>query len=142
MSNFRHVLVATDFGESSQRAVELALVIAGRLNARLTIMHACQLLAHMYEGLYPNAQVIEMIADAARKQLAAALAAARQTKSDTRALLRHGPPWQQILSAIDETHADLVVLGTHGRTGVERVLLGSVAERLVRLSPVPTVVVP
>jgi nucleotide-binding universal stress UspA family protein len=141
MSNFRHVLVATDFGDPSQRAIELGL-IAGRVGAKLTIMHSCQLLVHTFEDLYPSAEVIERIAEDARKQLDAVLAAAQQTKPDARALLRHGPPWEQILSAIDETHADLVVLGTHGRTGVARVLLGSVAERVVRLSPVPTVVVP
>jgi nucleotide-binding universal stress UspA family protein len=142
MTQFRQILVATDFGEPSQRAAELGLVIARRFGAGFTLVHTCQLLVHTYEGLYPSADIIDRITDAARQQLNTALAGARQTIPEASALLHFGPAWDRILAAIQETHADLLLLGTHGRTGVARVLLGSVAERVVRLSPVPTIVVP
>ena len=51
--------------------------------------------------------------------------------------ISHGIPYRAILAAIDEADADLVVVGTHGRTGIDRYLLGSVAEKLVRTAPVP-----
>ena len=142
MTQLRHILVATDFGDPSQRAAELGLVIARRFKAAFTLTHACQLSVQTHEGLYPSADIIDRITDAARQQLDAALAGARQAITEASALLRFGPPWEQILAAIKETHADLVLLGTHARTGAARVLLGSDAERVVRLSPVPTIVVP
>ncbi|RLM95499.1 universal stress protein [Haloarcula sp. Atlit-7R] len=55
--------------------------------------------------------------------------------------ITHGVPYRAILDAIEDTDADLVVIGTHGRTGVDRYLLGSVAEKLVRTSPVPVLTV-
>ncbi|WP_146417287.1 universal stress protein [Haloarcula hispanica] len=55
--------------------------------------------------------------------------------------ITHGVPYRAILDAIEETDADLVVIGTHGRTGIDRYLLGSVAEKLVRTSPVPVMTV-
>jgi nucleotide-binding universal stress UspA family protein len=57
------------------------------------------------------------------------------------ALFKRGVAWRQILLAIEETAADLVVMGTHGRQGLSRALIGSIAEKVVRLSPVPVLTV-
>jgi nucleotide-binding universal stress UspA family protein len=142
MSKFQHILVATDFGESSMRAVDFGLMLATQLGARITLVHAYEIPPLAYEAfVYPTADVIDALINAARAQLDKALTAVRRTAPDANAILRQGVPWQQILSAIDEAHADLVVVGTHGRGGLPRFLLGSVAERVVRLSPMPVVVV-
>jgi nucleotide-binding universal stress UspA family protein len=97
---------------------------------------------HSNEGLYPGAHVLERVSQAAREQLDGEVATARKQVPGARGLLRQGSAWQEVLAAIDEARADLVVLGTHGRRGVERFMLGSVAERVVQRSPVPTIVVP
>jgi nucleotide-binding universal stress UspA family protein len=57
-------------------------------------------------------------------------------------VLAHGEPWKQILEIAKERMADIIVMGTHGRRGLSRVFLGSVAEKVVRLSPVPVMTVP
>ena len=142
MNTFRHVLVATDFAESSQRALDFALALANRLRAKLTLVHAAEIPAYAYEAfVYPTAEVVNALNASARRQLNTLLASVQKTLPDADAILRHGAAWQQILSTAEQTRADLIVIGTHGRTGASRALLGSVAERVVRLSPVPVMVV-
>jgi nucleotide-binding universal stress UspA family protein len=65
----------------------------------------------------------------------------QQKLPQAKAILRSGVPWREILSAVEDVAADLVVMGTHGRRGVSHALLGSVAEKIVRLSPVPVLTV-
>lgn len=142
MSKLQQILIATDFGESSMRAVDFGLMLATQLGAKITLVHVYEIPAFAYEAfVYPTADVIDALINAARAQLDKALTAIRQTVPDANAILRQGAPWQQILFAIDEARADLVVVGTHGRGGLPRLLLGSIAERVVRLSPMPVVVV-
>lgn len=140
---FRHILVATDFGECSGRAVDLAVMLATQLKARLTLFHSCEIPTLAYEAfVYPSADVIQGMLDTSRAQLEKALAAVQRTAPAADSILQHGVPWQQILVAAEQAKADLVVVGTHGRAGLSRVLVGSVAERVVRLSPLPVLVVP
>jgi nucleotide-binding universal stress UspA family protein len=73
----------------------------------------------------------------ARRALDEALSALRDRVPRLEGILRMGVPWEEILKAIAETHADLVVMGTHGRRGISHALIGSVAEKVVRASPVP-----
>ena len=142
MADFKHILVAVDFGESSDRAIDLGIELAQKYDAALTLVHAYEIPTYAY----PNASflvvdLVTPIEDAARKQLETTTAAVRARLPRTKAVLRRGPPASEILSAIDELHADLLVTGTHGRRGVSRTLLGSVAEKLVRMSPVPVLTV-
>ena len=88
-----------------------------------------------------NSEVITRVEDAAVNHLEADLKRARQIEPSAQSMLKTGVPWAGIMDAIEETKPDLVVMGTHGRHGVERVMLGSVAEKLVRLSPVPVLTV-
>jgi nucleotide-binding universal stress UspA family protein len=78
----------------------------------------------------------------AEKRLAAALAEVRKAIPEARSVLGFGCPWQAILDVSKEIHVDLVVMGTHGRRGVAHALMGSVAEKTVRLSAVPVLTVP
>ena len=78
---------------------------------------------------------------AARETLKNAVIARKGTKVPIAAALYCGAPWEQVLAAIDQHNIDVVVMGTHGRRGIAHALLGSVAERVVRLSPVPVLTV-
>jgi nucleotide-binding universal stress UspA family protein len=85
--------------------------------------------------------LVTPLADAADEQLAAVLPALRARHPGVEGLVRVGVPWEQILAAAAEVSAELVVVGTHGRRGLAHVVLGSVAERVVQLSPVPVLTV-
>jgi len=137
MAPIRRILVATDF-ESSQPALDRAVDLAEELGAHLTIMHAYELSSY-YDAVaaFSNAETVPQAERVARERLEETMSAIRTTLPQASAVLCRGAPWQQILAAAVETRADLVVVGTHGRRGVSHVLLGSVAEKVIRSSLVP-----
>ncbi len=136
---FRHILVPTDFGDASQRARDIALELARRFDARVTLLHVWMVPSPVYgEGLsWPTAD----LEAASRRALDGELAAAVKVYGPTKAELRVGVAWERILDSVKDLGADLVVMGTHGRRGLSRLVLGSVAEKVVRLSPVPVLTV-
>lgn len=143
MTLFKHVLVPTDFGEPSDRALAFAVTLAAKFESRLTLLHASWLPPSAYaapyaEGLYWPAN--EM-AEGAKKELDAALKKAKVTYPKAEGITVTGEPWQTILEVAKERGADLIVMGTHGRRGFSRLLLGSVAERIVRLAPIPVLTI-
>lgn len=143
MSAFRSLLLPTDFGEPSAHAVELAIELALQSDAKLTLAHFWEVPGYPYLGaIYSSADFVTPIGQAAEAQLAAVLATVQQRVPRATSVCRMGSPWEQILHLVAELNADLVVMGTHGRRGVSHVLLGSVAERVVRHSPVPVLTVP
>jgi nucleotide-binding universal stress UspA family protein len=134
---FNHLLVPVDFGEPSQQALDTAIDLASRFKAGLTLVHVYEIPAYVYGGMtFATADLFGPIEDAAREHLDKTLREAQKRVPGAKAVLRRGPPAPEILAVIDEVRPDLVVMGTHGRKGVSHALLGSVAERIVRLSPV------
>jgi nucleotide-binding universal stress UspA family protein len=132
---FKHILLPTDFSEGAELAMNIAVDLAATSGATITLFHAYSLPVLMYaEGIsFPVGELHAAASDA----LQVALARLRQRWSKSDSLLVCGVPWQQILMAIETSGADMVVMGTHGRRGLPRAILGSVAEKVVRLSPVP-----
>lgn len=132
-----NILVPVDFGEASADALDLAIRMAAKLGAKLTLLHAFYVppMAYSYD---PTAWVTDW-ATASRAQLAALTAATKQRHLDSESLWMEGEPRTCIVDAARDKSADLIVLGTHGRRGVSRLFFGSVAERLVRTSPVPLI---
>jgi nucleotide-binding universal stress UspA family protein len=143
MSSFRHVLGATDFSECSKAALDAAIELAKRYGSALTLVHVFTLPIYPYMDIVPMTIDIETPArEAASEGLHKALAAARTQLPSAEAVLKQaGAVWEQILATAREVGACLIVLGTHGRTGVSHALIGSVAERVVRHSPVPVLTV-
>jgi nucleotide-binding universal stress UspA family protein len=140
MTLFKHVLVPTDFGQAAQAALDLALSVASSSEATLTLFHAYVIPMPLYsEAAWAPAEALER---ESRKALDEALAKTRKRYPRTEAILACGDPAQEIVAAVVKGGADLIVMGTHGRRGLSRVLLGSVAEKVVRLSPVPVLTVP
>lgn len=140
MIALKHILVPTDFGEPADRALDLAITLAAKFDSELTLFHAYMIPTMGYgDGLY---WPIDDLQRAAKDALNAAVAKAKERYPKTKGLLAVGEPWREILEAARQGGVDFIVMGTHGRRGLTRVLLGSVAEKLVRLSPVPVVTVP
>jgi nucleotide-binding universal stress UspA family protein len=133
----KHVLVPTDFGAASAHALELGVQMARTFEAQLTLLHVWELPTYPYMDFMLNSAVIGEIEDAAIKGLARALAELQSSMPTAQSKLKTGLPWQGILAAAEGLGADLIVMGTHGRQGLSRVTLGSVAEKIVRLSMVP-----
>lgn len=133
----KHVLVPTDFAEASASALELGVQLARAFDAKLTLLHVWELPIYPYMDFMLNSTVIAEIEDAATKGLARALEELQKTMPSAQSKLKTGLPWQGILEATGEVGADLIVMGTHGRHGLSRLTLGSVAEKVVRLSKVP-----
>ena len=136
---FRHILVPTDFGDAAERARTVALELARRFDARVTLVHVWTVPSAVYgEGLAWPTDDLEA---AAQRALDAALAASVAVYPATKAVLRVGVPFERILETAKDLGADLLVMGTHGRRGIAHLVLGSVAEKIVRLSPVPVLTV-
>jgi len=139
---FNNIVVATDFSEPSQRALELAVELAQTFKAELTLVHSWEAPSYSYGGgLYLPVDLITPIQQAAVAHLEKALTELKLRAPQAKSMLRTGPAWQEVLDAATELHADLIVLGTHGRRGLNRALLGSVAEKVVRMATVPVLTV-
>ena len=142
MPAFKHILVPTDFHESSERALAVALDLAVQFESEVMLLHAAWLPPYYYaayaEGL---AWPLDELEGQAKTALDAAVTKAKERYPKIVGSLTAGEPWQQILEASKERGADLIVMGTHGRRGVSRIFLGSVAEKVVRLSPIPVLTV-
>jgi nucleotide-binding universal stress UspA family protein len=147
MRVFRRILHATDFSSASRPALARAIALARQNQAPLWVAHSLPPLVAPFGGevAYLPPGTYEAIDRSARehaqKQLETLVERAKQAGVRATALLLDGSPHEQIPRAARRTHADLLVIGTHGRTGLTKVLLGSVAERVVRLAPCPVLTV-
>lgn len=141
MIQFKNILVATDFQPSSSEALRVALELAKTFGAQLTLLHVWELPIYPYMELALNSDMIARIEKSAADRLAAEVERARNTVPETKSALTMAVPWSGIVETINELKPDLVVMGTHGRRGLSHALLGSVAEKVVRLSPAPVLTV-
>jgi nucleotide-binding universal stress UspA family protein len=141
MEAFKHILVPTDFGDASNRAIDLGLSLATKFECRITLLHSYVIPTSSYG--YPDGILwpIDELSKAAKKALDTAVSQAKQRYAKVEGVLVSGDAWQQILETAKTAGVDLIVMGTHGRRGFSRVLLGSVAEKVVRLSPIPVLTV-
>jgi nucleotide-binding universal stress UspA family protein len=144
MPRFRRILHATDFSRASSAALKAAIEMAKTHRGRLTIVHvmAPPALALPGEG-YVSPALYESLETSARgqarKRLDAVVAKARGAGVRATPLLLEGVPHEMIARAARK--ADLLVIGTHGRTGLAKLFLGSVASRLVTMTPCPVLTV-
>ena len=138
----KKILVPTDFSVGAQDAVDYAIEVARRLDAQVTLLHCYQVPVYLLPdgSLIGNPATTSDIIRAATDALAAAKSAlAVRMSVDT--ILTKGPPYAQIVDTARDGNYDLIVMGTHGRTGQRHALLGSVAERVVRLASCPVLTV-
>ncbi len=135
----RNVLVAVDFGSASRRALRVAQALATELGASLTALHAETLEVPPYFTHDQLNEVDRHRAEARREAQRYLERFVREAAPSAAASLVEGPAVEAVLAAA--ARHDLLVLGTHGRRGPSRWWIGSVAERVVRDSPIPALVV-
>lgn len=137
------ILVATDFSVAAEAALDRAIELAAELKAKVYVLHAYQLPVVGYPdgALVASAEITERIVTLAEKELAACVAKRRSSGVELVPILKQADPRAAVLAVAEEVFADLVVMGTHGRHGIARALIGSVAEAVVRTSTVPVLTV-
>jgi universal stress protein A len=132
----KKILVPVDFSACSKKALQYAIPFAKQFDSELVLLHVLQPAAPMLE--MPPVDM-ESVEDATKelKELQGTIHDAVQSST----VLRLGTPHMEIIAAAKELHGDLIILSTHGRSGLERVLLGSTAEKIVRHASCPVLVV-
>jgi len=148
MSAYRKILVAVDGSPASSKGLREAIRLARAERAKLFIMHVVdefQAFAAM-DGLVgaPGADLLSALREGGKRILAKAMGTALKQKIKPKGILREmlsGPAAYPIVREARKLRADLIVLGTHGRRGVRRLVLGSDAEQVVRTASVPVLLV-
>jgi nucleotide-binding universal stress UspA family protein len=136
------VLAPTDLSAGAEGAVRWAAVIANRLGAELVLLHIVDLnISALRAPTSSVVQVYELLRQDAIDTAQKALADLAARFPEARTEIREGSPRFEITEAALSLSADLVVMGTHGRTGLKRLWFGSVAEHVVHRSPVPVMTV-
>lgn len=144
MTSITRILVSTDFSATADTALEYATTLASRLGASIRLLHVFE--DPYVAGFYASELYVPMPADVRerlltdiRRQLAERLPNTAAVTATSE--VSEGVPAEAIVEHARDHGADLIVMGTHGRRGLSHVLLGSVAERVLRTAPCPVLVV-
>ncbi|MGH8056179.1 MAG: universal stress protein [Candidatus Entotheonellia bacterium] len=138
--DIRHILAPTDFSEASKQAIDYAYALAQTFGAKLSLLYVIEVPVYPGEDVVPSrwwGMSLEELERQARTDLASLLPAADTGKVDIVHLVVTGTPYREIVQTAAAENADLIVMATHGRTGLGHLFIGSVAERAVRTAPCP-----
>ena len=145
MSRIRRIVHPTDFSRASTPAFKRAVEMAKTNRAELLVLHVIVPAVTIMGDGYVSPQVYEDLEAAARgaaqKQIRKLVEKAKQAGARVKGLLLDGVAHERIAQAARARKADLVVIGTHGRTGFAKLFLGSVASRVLAVSPCPVLTV-
>ena len=144
MKTIKKILYATDFSDSSVPACEYALTLANLAKAQVHVLHVIGEFADRRKSMIqPEAMALleREVEVQAIKDMEGFCKERFDGEIPFTTEVVMGIPFQEIIKKAGELSADLIVVGTHGRTGLEHVIVGSTAERLVRRSPIPVLTV-
>jgi nucleotide-binding universal stress UspA family protein len=144
MKRFKHILATTDLSSESMSAVQYAAHLAQAQNARLTVLHVAHSLSLAYAEFVPPVSMADIdlaIEKSAREELEKWVRSHLKKVPRVDAVVRRGVTHEVIADVAEEIGASVVVVATHGRKGVGRMVLGSVAEQVIRHAPCPVLVV-
>jgi nucleotide-binding universal stress UspA family protein len=142
--SFQRVLVPLDFSEHARKALRHGRGLARQFGAKLILLHVVEPMVYPSDLGYTPVLSEELTAEVhqeAENRLQAAVRAEQARGIECEGLLRFGRPYLEIAALAEEQAVDLIVLTTHGYTGLKHVVLGSTAERVVRHAPCPVLVV-
>jgi nucleotide-binding universal stress UspA family protein len=138
--SLRNILVPIDFSEASEKALSYAVPLARQFHAKITLLYVCQERFCGTEFAYlpieesaVNWTAIDQLNSLVRGKIAPELVGGT--------VVRHGLAFEQIAQAARDLNSDLIIINTHGYTGLKHVLVGSTAERVIRHAPCPVLVV-
>ncbi len=143
-ADWKTICCPIDFSDASRAAMEVAVDLARRMGARLTLLHAYPVPGYTFPdgSVVASPRMLQELAEQATRHLAEWQRQAQALGAPEVAIhTAVGEPAAEIVAWAKEQKLDLLVLGTHGRTGLEHALMGSVAERVVRRAHVPVLTV-
>ena len=145
MISLKRILAPTDFSDYSKRGTDYACALAEQFGAEVHLMYVLQdMIAMVPEpgmAFPPPGDYMEELKESAEKALEELPGADASADLSVIRTTRHGPPFLEIIRYAKENDIDLIVMGTHGRSGLAHALLGSVAEKVVRKAPCPVLTV-
>lgn len=144
MKQFNTILFASDFSESSEYAFDYAFSLAQKYAAKLVIIHVINEPVDLRGFYVPHISFENLekeIADGAAKMMDSFCTEKLSGNSDYEKFVLTGIPFEEIVKKAGEIDADLIVMGTHGRKGLDHMLFGSTAERVVRVASCPVMTV-
>jgi nucleotide-binding universal stress UspA family protein len=136
----KKILFATDFSEGSRNALPYAVDIAMRHGAKIYAVHVIFDITRSAGWYVPHTSAEEVYVDlekSAQKELEKTFTEDMRKFKDFEYVLLRGTPYEEIIRFAKENKIDVIVLATHGRTGIDRLLFGSTAEQVVRYAPCP-----
>ncbi len=139
---FKKILVATDFSDYAARAIEYAEVLCKQFGSEILLLHVIESFTYSLTDsmtVIGHDQALSATAEALLENLQNRLLA---EGFSVEGVVTHGRAYKEIVEKATEEASDLIVIGSHGRTGMEQLLLGSVAEKVVRLANCPVLTIP
>jgi nucleotide-binding universal stress UspA family protein len=139
----RSILAPVDFGAGSDHSLDVALDLAKLTGASVHVLHVYQIPVYGFpDGAFlAGPEIATRLSEAAQKGLDSVVARVGDRGVKVDGVLRQGNPPDEIVAAAQALACDAIVIGTHGRKGLAHALMGSVAERVVRTSPVPVLTI-
>ena len=144
MKEFKNILFPVDLSESSSKIAPYVQAVAKKFESKIHLLFVARVFDY-FTGIYVPAQSITAmehgIIEGAEKGMEEFIAQYFRGYPDTRTSVVGGDATEKIISYITSNEIDLVIMGTHGRKGLDKIIFGSVAERVVKTAPVPVMVV-
>ena len=142
MNAFQQLLLPTDFSEGSAQAAAYALKIAGPFDMKIHVLHILEpIVIPPYPGEWLPESFLAEREKHAQQEMEEWASVSQLPESKIVSAIQHGNPFMEIMRYAREQQIDLIVMGTHGRTGLPHAIIGSVAERVVRSSHCPVLTV-
>ena len=135
------ILVPIDFSEHSQKALRYALAFAHQFGAEVTLVHIVEQMVYPGDWMYPPLAVTDFATEKREEMISRLQSLDAGSGVKTQHIVRIGRAWQEIIEIAQEMKSDMLILATHGYTGLKHVLLGSVAEKIIRHAPCPVLTV-
>jgi nucleotide-binding universal stress UspA family protein len=145
LAGIKKILHATDFSKASARALQEAIKLARENQARLLVVHVIEPTPYVAGGEFGGAEIYTKLEDMAKRNAQSSmtklLQRLKKLKIKAESLLLRGSSHDQIVKAAKSKKADMIVIGTHGRTGLSKLFMGSVAGKVVSLATCPVMTV-
>ena len=144
MQTIDKILLACDFSDNSRQACDYALMLAGKFNAKLILLHVISEPVDLRGFYVPHISFDKLekeIEEGAHKMMEKFCRTALEGFANYETCILSGIPYEEILKKAEEEQVGMIILGTHGRTGIDHFLFGSTAERVVRTAACPVLTV-